>query len=169
MVAPRALFWVTGILVVPAAVLVALLYRGSSHPPEDAPPSREVSRPTAASPRERAAVPPPALPPPAPASAALAERPSTRAETKLVLTQIKLQKYVEEAYPAWLRAHPGQDCPRQLSELTEYMEDKDSHDAWGRPLRMRCSASWPGKRLKVISYGRDGERSEDDVRFESQP
>jgi hypothetical protein len=45
------------------------------------------------------------------------------------------------------------------------MEDKDTHDAWGRPLRMRCSASRSGNGFKVISYGRDGEASEDDIRF----
>jgi len=107
------------------------------------------------------------LPQTAPANAAPADRPSTRAETKLVLTQIKVQKYVEEAYPAWLKAHPGEECPRQLIELNEYMEDKDTNDTWGRPMRMRCGAA-PGsgvKGFKVISLGRDGEVSEDDIKF----
>jgi hypothetical protein len=116
---------------------------------------------------ERAPVPRPALPQAAPSNAAPAETPAARAETKVVVTQIRVQKYVEEAYPAWLRAHPGKQCPHQLSELAEYMADKDTNDAWGRPLRMACGpAPQSGTtRIKVISYGRDAEVSEDDIRF----
>lgn len=85
-----------------------------------------------------------------------------------MVTQIRVQKYVEEAYPAWRKAHPGQECPHQLTELTEYTEDKGTSDAWGRPLRMVCGPSPQSgaTHFKVISYGRDGEVSEDDIRFE---
>jgi hypothetical protein len=163
---------VVGGLIIGSAVLVAMFERGAFRRsvPEDAVPSRKVV--SAASPKERTPVPPPTLPQPAPANPTLtnpapAERPSARSETKLVLTQIKAQKYVEEAYPAWRRAHPGQDCPQKLIELNEYMEDKDTNDAWGHPMRMRCSAAQQSgtKGIKVTSYGRDGERSEDDIRF----
>jgi hypothetical protein len=161
---------VAGGLIVGSAVLVATLERGAFRRsvPEDAAPGRKVL--SAPSQKERTPVPPPSLPAPsspAPSNAALAERPSARSETKLVLTQIKAQKYVEEAYPAWRRAHPGQDCPQKLIELNEYMEDKDANDAWGHPMRMRCSATQESgaKGIKVTSYGRDGERSEDDIRF----
>lgn len=164
-VAPRTLLVVAGIVIVPLGLLVAMFEYGAFRPSEDAAPGREVSSQREPSPRERTPVPRPALPQVA-ANAAPVERPSARIETKLVFTQMKVQKYVEEAYPAWLRAHPGKECPRQLIELNEYMEDKDTNDAWGRPLKMRCGASQSGHGFKVISYGRDGEVSEDDIRFE---
>jgi hypothetical protein len=172
-VAPRTVLLVAGIVTL-VGVLVAMFEYGPLRRPVpgDAAPSREVSHQRARSPTERAAVARPVLPEAAPdssapASAAPAERPSTRAETKLVLTQIKVQKYVDEAYPAWLRAHPDKECPRQLIELNEYMEDKDANDAWGRPLRMFCGATLAGgaKGIKVVSRGRDGETSEDDIKF----
>ena len=166
-VAPRALVVGAGIVIALVGALVAMLECGSLGRPEPAAPDREVSRQPVPSPTERTPVPRPALPQAAPGNAAPAETPAARAETKLVLTQIKVQKYVEEAYPAWLRAHPGKECPRQLIELSEYMEDKDVKDAWGRPLRMVCgTAPQSGAtRIKVTSLGRDGEVSEDDIRF----
>jgi hypothetical protein len=173
--APRTLLVVAGIIVGLAGVMVAMFECGSSRRHDDAAPRREVSSQRAPTPTERPPVPRPELPQAAlanaaPANAAPAERPSTRAETKLVVTQIKVQKYVEEAYPAWRRAHPGQDCPHQLTELSDYMDDKDTNDGWGRPLRMFCGAvlASGAKGIKVISYGRDGEASEDDVRFEGE-
>jgi hypothetical protein len=151
-----------------AGLLVARFECGARRRLEDAAPAREVSSQRAPSPTQRTPVPRPELPQAPPIVEAPAERPSARAETKLVLTQIKVQKYVEEAYPAWRRAHPGQECPHRLIELTDYMEDKDANDGWGRPLRMFCGAVLPSgaKGIKVISYGRDGEASEDDIRFE---
>ena len=149
------------------AMLVVIFERGAVRhsAPDDAAPRREVS--SAPSLTKRAPVARPALPPSAPANSVQAERPFIRSETKLVLTQIKAQKYVEEAYPAWLRAHPGQDCPHTLIELNDYMEDKDANDAWGRPMRMLCGAARRSGAtgIKVTSYGRDGERSEDDIHF----
>lgn len=117
-------------------------------------------------------MPRPALPQAQPAAPAPAEPRSVGvgvAEAKRKLTQSKVQKYVHEAYPAWLRAHPGEECPHQLIELNEYMEDKDANDAWGRPLRMFCGAArWAGaKTIEVISLGRDAEaRTEDDIKAE---
>jgi hypothetical protein len=162
------------VLVVAAVILglvgglVAMFEWGSPGQPvsEGVVPEREVSSQRARSPAKRTAMPQLAAPQEGPASAAPGERASGRNETKIVLTQIKVQKYVEEAYPAWLRAHPGQECPRKLIELSEYMEDKDIHDAWGRPLRMRCgTALRSGKGIRVMSLGRDGETSEDDIKF----
>jgi hypothetical protein len=88
---------------------------------------------------------------------------------KRKLTEIKVQKYVHEAYPAWRQAHPGQECPHRLIELNEYMEDKNANDAWGRPLKMFCGAArWAGaKRIEVISLGRDAQAgTEDDIKAE---
>jgi type IV secretory pathway VirB10-like protein len=169
-VALRSVLVVAGIIIGLVGVLVAMFECGALRRPvpEDAAPSRAVSTQRAPSPMERTPVPRPALPQAAPANAEPAVRPSARAVTKLVLTQIKVQKYVEEAYPAWLQAHPGEDCPRKLIELNEYMEDKDANDAWGRPLKMFCSRALKSgaKGIKVISLGRDGEQgSEDDIKF----
>jgi hypothetical protein len=165
--APRALLVGAGIIVVLVGGLVAVFEFGALGRSEPAAPDREVSTERVASPAARTPVPQPALPRAAPGNAAVVERPSARAENKLVFTQIKAQKYVEEAYPAWLKAHPGKDCPRKLIELNEYMDDKDVNDAWGRPMRMTCGADLPSgaKGFKVVSYGRDGERSEDDIKF----
>jgi len=166
-VAPRVLLVVAGIIVVLVGVRFAMSGRGAPPRPEVAAPGREGSSQPVPSPTARAPVPRPALQQVAPDSTAPPERPSARAVNKLVLTQIKVQKYVEEAYPAWLRAHPGKECPSQLLELAEYMPDKDTKDAWGRPLKMFCGVA-PGSgspRIRVVSYGRDGERSEDDIKF----
>jgi hypothetical protein len=80
------------------------------------------------------------------------------------LTEAKLQQIAHEAYPAWRRAHGGQTCPHQLSELTEYIADHSATDAWGRSLRMTCSTSRPAgqKPFRVISRGRDAEQGTDD-------
>jgi hypothetical protein len=167
-VTPRTVLVVAGIIGL-LGVLVAMFERRTVREPapQQVAPGREGSSQRAPSATVRTPGPRPALPPAAPAHAALAERPSARAETKLVLTQIKAQKYVDEAYPAWLRAHPGGECPRQLIELNDYMDDKDVNDAWGRPMRMQCVPLPTGaKGIKVVSSGRDAEfRSEDDIRF----
>ena len=167
-VAPRPLLVVAGILIGLAGVLVAMFNYGPLRRAEDTAPSSEVSSPGVPSSTRRTPVPRPELPQAALAGEAPAERASKRNENKIVLTQIRVQKYVEEAYPAWRRAHPGQECPHKLTELSEYMEDKDTHDAWGRPLRMACGAVLQSgaKGIKVTSFGRDGERSEDDIKFE---
>lgn len=165
---------VAAVIIGLAVVLVAVFDSGALRRPvhEDAEPSREVSSQRAPSPTERKPVPPPALPQVQPAEPAPAEPRSVGvgvAEAKRKLTQIKVQKYVHEAYPAWLRAHPGEECPHQLIELNEYMEDQNANDAWGRPLRMFCGAArWAGaKAIEVISLGRDAEAgTEDDIKAE---
>jgi hypothetical protein len=176
-VAPRTLVVVAGLTGVAGAVVV-MFECGALRRSEDAAPGPEVSSPRevsshhAPSPTQRTPGSRPALPQAAPTSAVSDEQPSARAVNRLVRTQIKVQKYVEEAYPAWRRAHPGQECPRQLIELNEYMEDKDANqdakDGWGRPLRMFCGVTLKSgaKGFKVVSYGRDGETSEDDIKFE---
>lgn len=163
----------SGPMLVVASVILGLVvvarFVHLVHEAEDAAPGREVSSQGAPSRTEQDRPARPALPQAQPAEPAPARPRSVgvgAAEANRKLTQIKVQKYVHEAYPAWLRAHPGEECPHQLIELNEYMEDKDANDAWGRPLKMLCRAALSGgaKRLKVISLGRDAERgTEDDI------
>jgi hypothetical protein len=172
----------TGLLGLAVAGLVHVVHGGDIGR-DEAQPDRQVSGQGAPAATERTPVPRPALPqavPPAlpqaePVEPAPAEPRSvgrvgpgaTAANRKL--TQSKVQKYVHEAYPAWLRAHPGEECPHRLIELNEYMDDKNANDAWGRPLKMLCGAArWAGaKRIEVISRGRDAEAgTEDDIRAE---
>lgn len=154
-----------------AKVLEAIYECGALRRPvhEDAGPSREVSSRRAPSPTEQNRAARPALPQAQPAEPAPAQPRFVgigAAEANRKLTQIKVQKYVHEAYPAWLQAHPGQACPHRLIELNSYMEDNDANDAWGRPLKMFCGEDLPaGKGILVISLGRDAEEgTEDDIK-----
>jgi hypothetical protein len=156
------------------------LVHGGDAGHDDAAPGREVSSQRAASSMEQHRAARPALPQaspaePVPAQPSPAEPAPGRprfvgvgaAEANRKLTEIKVQKYVHEAYPAWRQAHPGQDCPKRLIELNDYMEDKDANDAWGRPLKMFCGEDLAvgAKGIEVLSLGRDAEqRTEDDIK-----
>jgi hypothetical protein len=142
---------------------------------ETAEPAREPAHQPAPAPTLPSQVPQPALPqePPAeqmPTMSRPANAGAPGMAKKLAqLTRTKVDRYVHEAYPAWLRAHPGETCPHQLSELNQLAEQSDANDGWGRPLKMYCGAvlGSSGKKIEVISYGRDGERNtEDDIRAE---
>jgi len=159
-----------------AAVILGLVVAGFVHEcgalrpvHEDAKSGRELARQGGPSPTEQSRVPRPALPPASPAESAPAEPSSTgfvTPETQRKLTQIKVQKYVHEAYPAWLRAHPGQECPHRLIELNAFMDNSDENDAWGRPLKMFCGEDLVAgaKGIEVLSLGRDAEQgTEDDI------
>jgi hypothetical protein len=154
-------------------VLEAMYECGALRRPmrEDAAPSREVSSQHAPSPTEPNRAARPALPQVQPAEPAPAQPRFVgvgAAEANRKLTQIKVQKYVHEAYPAWLRAHPGKECPHRLIELNEFMEDNDANDAWGRPLKMFCGEDLTrgAKGIEVLSLGRDAEEgTEDDIKF----
>jgi prepilin-type N-terminal cleavage/methylation domain-containing protein len=87
--------------------------------------------------------------------------------SKVETTKIKLRKYAFEAYPSWSAAHPDKTCPEKLADLNEYMNDNDSNDAWGKPLKMFCGENLPpgAKGLAVMSNGEDGkEGTSDDVK-----
>jgi hypothetical protein len=142
---------------------------------ETAEPAREAAHQAAPAPTLPSQVPQPALPqePPAeplPTMSRPANAGAPGMARKLAqITRAKVDKYVYEAYPAWLKAHPGELCPHQLSELNQLAEESNANDGWGKPLKMYCGAvlGSSGKRIEVISYGRDGERNtEDDIRAE---
>lgn len=169
----------SGSTLVVAAVILGLVVAGFVHFVHggDEEPGREVSSQRASSPTEQHRAARPALPQAQPAEPAPAQPADPApgkprfvgvgaAEANRKLTQIKVQKYVHEAYPAWRQAHPGKECPKRLIELNEYMEDKDPNDAWGRPLKMFCGEDLGvgAKGIEVLSAGRDAEQgTEDDI------
>lgn len=82
-------------------------------------------------------------------------------------TRIKVKKYAYEAYPSWSAAHPDKNCPEKLADLNEYMNENDSNDAWGKPLKMMCGETLPpgARGLAVMSLGPDGkEGTPDDLK-----
>ena len=82
-------------------------------------------------------------------------------------TKIKIKKYAYEAYPSWSAAHPDKGCPEKLADLNEYMNNEDSNDAWGKPLKMMCGQSLPpgARGIAVMSAGEDGkEGTADDLK-----
>ena len=86
---------------------------------------------------------------------------------KVDTTKIKLKKYAYEAYPSWSAAHPDKSCPEKLADLNEYMNNEDSNDSWGHPLRMLCGQNMPpgAKGIAIVSLGEDGkEGSPDDLK-----
>ncbi|HEY0480929.1 MAG TPA: prepilin-type N-terminal cleavage/methylation domain-containing protein [Kofleriaceae bacterium] len=90
------------------------------------------------------------------------------AGSKVDITKIKLKKYAFEAYPSWSASHPDKACPEKLADLNEYMNDeRDSNDAWQRPIKLMCGPSLPAgaKGVAVMSAGEDGkEGTEDDLK-----
>ena len=88
-------------------------------------------------------------------------------ESRVDTTNLKLKKYAFEAYPSWSAAHPDKGCPEKLSDLNEYMNNEDSNDAWGKPLKMMCGQSLPpgARGIAVMSAGEDGkEGTADDLK-----
>ena len=159
--------------VIVGGAVIAMLERGAARgpAPEDAEAGQDAPR-ERASPTDQGRVARPALPRPAPPAEPAQPAEPAHARRRLPaalarqLTENKVQQYAHQAYPAWRRAHPGEVCPQQLSELTPYMDETDTNDAWGRQLKMFCIATRPAgaKRIKVFSLGRDAERgTEDDI------
>ena len=88
-------------------------------------------------------------------------------ESRVETTKIKLKKYAFEAYPSWSSSHPDKQCPEKLSDLNEYMNNEDSNDSWGKPLKMLCGTNLPAgaRGIAVVSAGEDGkEGTPDDLK-----
>ena len=88
-------------------------------------------------------------------------------KSKVDITKIKLNQYANDAFSLWSSSHPGTACPKDLSELNEFMNSNDSNDAWGRPLKMMCGQNLPAgaKSIAVMSLGEDGkEGTADDLK-----
>jgi hypothetical protein len=90
-----------------------------------------------------------------------------RTRSRDEVTKLKLGLYAKEAFPEWSAAHPDKACPDSLADLSEYMNNSDTNDAWGHPLKMFCGPNLPpgAKGLAVMSSGEDGkEGTEDDLK-----
>ena len=88
-------------------------------------------------------------------------------ESRVDTTKLKLKKYAFEAYPSWSTAHPDKGCPEKLSDLNEYMNNDDSNDSWGHPIKMLCGTNLPpgARGIAVMSSGEDGkEGTADDLK-----
>jgi prepilin-type N-terminal cleavage/methylation domain-containing protein len=82
-------------------------------------------------------------------------------DSKVKLTDIKVKKFANEAFPQWSMANPSKACPANLTELTKYMNDQGTdatNDAWGKPLKMYCGQAMPPgvSGFAVSSFGENG-------------
>lgn len=81
-------------------------------------------------------------------------------ESKTDIAVATVKKYAYEAYPSWRATHE-QACPRELAELNEFMNNKDTFDPWGVHYQMRCDE----RGIVVRSFGEDGRYdTRDDLR-----
>ena len=88
-------------------------------------------------------------------------------ESKVDTTKIKLKKYAYEAFPSWSAQHPDKACPEKIADLNEYMNNDDSNDAWGKPIKMLCGSNLPpgAKTIALMSSGPDTkDGTEDDLK-----
>jgi hypothetical protein len=85
-------------------------------------------------------------------------------ESKADVARATVRRYVYEAYPSWLAAHPDQSCPADLDALNEYMNNKDTLDPWANHYTMTC-----GPLLVVASAGEDGQLGTSDDVFALAP
>jgi hypothetical protein len=89
------------------------------------------------------------------------------AGSKVDIAKATVTKYAYEAYPSWSQANPSKACPETLTELNEFMNNKDINDPWGMPYKMMCGQNLPAgaKGLAVMSAGEDQkEGTADDVK-----
>ena len=89
-------------------------------------------------------------------------------ESKVDIAKMTVNKYANEAYPSWSTSHTDKACPGALTELNEYMNNKDIKGPWGNDYKMFCGQNLPAGAkggLAVMSAGEDGkEGTEDDVK-----
>ncbi len=90
---------------------------------------------------------------------------------RIQTTQMKLEMYASQAFPAWAMAHPQAMCPEQIADLTEYANGRDANDAWGNPIKLMCGAQLPpgARHIALVSAGPDGKEGTDDDLKSWQP
>jgi hypothetical protein len=89
-------------------------------------------------------------------------------ESKADIAKATVRKYAYEAYPSWAEEHVDAICPRSLTDLNEYMNNKDTLDPWGHPYFFTCGVMVVPAGVRgvwVTSAGEDGSfGTRDDVR-----
>jgi prepilin-type N-terminal cleavage/methylation domain-containing protein len=90
-------------------------------------------------------------------------------DARIRTTRIKLEMYVNQAFPAWAMAHPQAMCPERLADLDDYMNKRDTDDAWGNPIELLCGANLPpgAHHIALVSAGPEG--TDDDLRSWQPP
>ena len=90
---------------------------------------------------------------------------------RIEATQMKLEMYANEAFPAWSMAHPQAMCPERLTDLGDYAKGRDARDAWDNPIKMMWGASLPpgAGHIALVSAGPDGKEGTDDDIHSWQP
>jgi hypothetical protein len=68
-------------------------------------------------------------------------------------------------------AHPQAMCPERLADLDDYMNKRDTDDAWGNPIELLCGANLPpgAHHIALVSAGPDGKEGTDDDLRSWQP
>lgn len=89
-------------------------------------------------------------------------------ESKGKVAAMMVQQFANQAYPQWVSSNPSESCPKDLSELTKYMNKKDTKDPWGKEFIMLCGDKAPEGAttgFAVMSLGEDGkEGTADDIK-----
>lgn len=90
---------------------------------------------------------------------------------RIETTQMKLEMYANQAFPAWAMAHPQAMCPDKLADLAEYANGRDTRDAWGHPIKMLCGTALPpgSHPIALVSAGPDGQEGTGDDLTSGQP
>jgi general secretion pathway protein G len=89
------------------------------------------------------------------------------ASSKVDVARATVKKYAFEAYTQWSMRNSGKQCPDDLAELNEYMNNKDIKDPWGQDYQKLCGDQLPAgaKGMAVFSMGEDGKpNTADDVK-----
>lgn len=89
-------------------------------------------------------------------------------ESKSKIAGMMVQQFANQAYPQWVSNNLGEQCPKDLSALSKYMNKKDTKDPWGNEFVMLCGERAPEGAtggFAVMSLGEDGkEGTSDDIK-----
>jgi len=81
-------------------------------------------------------------------------------EARRKIARMAVRKIVDEEYPAWTLAHPGQQCPERLEDLSPSATSKDTEDPWGGRYRIYCGTNLP-RGVRGFAASSPGEDSKD--------
>jgi len=87
-------------------------------------------------------------------------------DAKIKLTKTKANALANQSFTEWSLNSTGDACPKDISELKKYTNDKKVDDAWGKPFEMMCGDNAPdGVPIGILSMGPDMKKgTEDDIK-----